>query len=307
MNVHEWLLNRFPESRRCDRRFIGLLEAWVSIVGNLVLFVFKLLAGLALNSISLVADAFHSLSDVLTSAVVLLGFVFGSKPADADHPHGHGRLEHVATLIIAILLFAAAVGMGKGSLERIAKPQPVRFNLAVVLLLLLSAAFKEWMASFSAFLGRKIKSQALVADAWHHRSDAIAAALVAVGLVVSPLGYYWLDGVLGLFVCALLFWVAWGLSRDSVNELIGKAPDPRTITAIHAVACSQPGVLSCHGVSINDYINRSEVSLHVVVAKHLSVVDAHRVSHEVEEKLRQTLGGDVSIAVHVDPQGEPED
>jgi len=87
MNVHEWLLRRFPADRRSDRRFIGYLEAWISIVGNVVLFVFKLLAGLALNSIALVADAFHSLSDVLTSLVVLVGFFFGSKPADADHPH----------------------------------------------------------------------------------------------------------------------------------------------------------------------------------------------------------------------------
>lgn len=307
MNIHERLLRRFPEHQRSNRRFIGFLEAWVSIVGNIVLFVFKLLAGLALNSISLIADAFHSLSDVLTSAVVLIGFFFGSKPADSDHPHGHGRLEHVATLIIAFMLLAVAVGMGKGSLERILRPQPVRFDLAIVILLLLSAGFKEWMASFSAYLGGRIHSSTLVADAWHHRSDAIAALLVAIGLLVSPLGFFWLDGMLGLFVTGLLTWVAWDLSRNSINELIGKAPDPKMVETIDTLARDQPGVLSCHGISIHDYISRAEASLHIVVDKKINIVEAHRVAHTVEERLKEKLGPQFSISVHVDPHGEPED
>jgi len=307
MNVHEWLLRRFPESRRADRRFIGFLEAWVSIVGNVVLFVFKLLAGLALNSIALVADAFHSLSDVLTSLVVLLGFFFGSKPADSDHPHGHGRLEHIATLIIAIMLLGVAIGMGRSSYLRIVRPQPVRFDLAVFILLLVSAAFKEWMASFSIYLGRKIDSTALLADAWHHRSDAIATALVAVGLVVSPLGFFRLDGVLGLAVTALLLWVSWDLSRTSVNELIGKAPDPRTIELIRSFASAQPGVLSCHGISIHDYANRAEASLHIVVRERITAATAHRVAQAVEDGLREKLGPQYTISVHIDPHGEPED
>jgi cation diffusion facilitator family transporter len=307
MNIHERLLRRFPEERRCDRRFIGFLEAWVSISGNVALFVFKLLAGLALNSIALVADAFHSLSDVLTSIVVLIGFFFGSKPADSDHPHGHGRLEHVATLLIAFTLFAVAVGMGRGSLERILRPQPVRFDLAIVILLLLSAGFKEWLASFSAYLGERIHSSTLVADAWHHRSDAIAALLVAVGLLVSPLGYFWLDGVLGLFVTGLLAWVAWDLSRASINELIGRAPDPKMVDAIDTLARAQPGVLSCHGISVHDYIHRAEVSLHIVVEERLNIVEAHRVAQTVEKNLKEELGPQFSISVHVDPHGEPED
>ena len=307
MNVHEWLLRRFPADRRSDRRFIGYLEAWVSIVGNVVLFVFKFFAGLALNSIALVADAFHSLSDVLTSLVVLVGFFFGSKPADADHPHGHGRLEHIATLVIAIMLLGVAVGMGRGSFLRIVRPQPVRFNLAVFILLLASAAFKEWMASLSIYLGRKIHSTTLLADAWHHRSDAIATLLVAVGLAVSPLGFFRLDGVLGLAVTALLLWISWDLSRTSVNELIGRAPDPRTIELIRSFACAQPDVLSCHGISIHDYASRAEASLHIVVKERMSTMKAHRVAQAVEDGLREKLGPQYTISVHVDPHGEPED
>lgn len=307
MNVHERLLRRFPESRRGDRRFIGYLEAWVSIAGNVVLFVFKLLAGLALNSISLVADAFHSLSDVMTSVVVLVGFFFGSKPADSDHPHGHGRLEHVATLLIAFMLFLVAVGMGRGSLQRILRPRPVYFNLAVVILLTISAAFKEWMASFSNYLGAKIGSSALVADAWHHRSDAIATALVAVGLTVSPLGLFWLDGVLGLGVTALLVWIAWDLARKSVNELIGRAPDPTLIGVIHGVALAQEGVLSCHHVEVHDYLSHMDISLHIVVEGRMSARSAHKVAESVESGLKGKLGQHFTISVHIDPHGEPED
>lgn len=307
MNVHERLLRRFPERLRSDRRFIGYLEAWISIVGNVALFVFKLLAGLALNSIALVADAFHSLSDTLTSVVVLVGFFFGSKPADADHPYGHGRLEHIATLFIAFMLFIVAIGMGRGSAQRILHPQAVHFNLAVVILLLISAAFKEWMASFSAYLGARIRSSTLVADAWHHRSDAIATVLVAVGLVISPLGLSRLDGVLGLGVTALLFWVAWDLSRTSINELIGKAPDPALIGTIRDFTGAQPGVLSCHGISVHDYLSRTDVSLHIVVKERISAVSAHRVACAVEEGLRGKLGPQFIISVHIDPRGEPDD
>jgi cation diffusion facilitator family transporter len=307
MNVHDWLLNRFPPERRSDRRCIGYLEAWVSIVGNVVLFVFKLLSGLALNSIALVADAFHSLSDVLTSLVVLAGFAFGGRPADSDHPHGHGRIEHVATLVIAIMLLGVAISMGKGSIDRVLKPQPVRFSLAVLVLLLLSAAFKEWMARFSIHLGRKIHSKTLLADAWHHRSDAIAAGLVAVGLAVSPLGFFRLDGVLGLAVTALLLWVAWDLGRDSVNDLIGRAPDPQTVELIRAFASSQPDVLSCHGISIHDYASRAEATLHIVVNERISTLRAHRIAQAVETGLMEKLGGYYAISVHVDPRGEPED
>jgi len=112
------------------------------------------------------------------------------------------------------MLLGVAVGMGRGSFQRIVRPQTVRFNLAVFILLLVSAAFKEWMASLSIYLGRVINSTTLFADAWHHRSDAIATVLVAVGLVVSPLGFFRLDGVLGLAVTALLLWVSWDLSRN---------------------------------------------------------------------------------------------
>jgi cation diffusion facilitator family transporter len=307
MNVHDWLLNRFSPERRSDRRFIGCLEAWVSIVGNIILFVFKLLSGLALNSIALVADAFHSLSDVLTSLVVLAGFAFGARPADSDHPHGHGRLEHVATLLIAIMLLGAAVSMGHGSIERILKPQPVRFNPTVLVLLLLSAGFKEWMARFSIHLGRTIQSTTLLADAWHHRSDAIAAGLVAVGLAVSPLGFFRLDGLLGLAVSGLLLWVAWDLGRASVNDLIGRAPDPQTVELIRSFVSSQPDVLSCHGISIHDYASRAEATLHIVVNERISTLRAHSIAETVEKGLQEKLGAHYAISVHVDPRGEPED
>lgn len=303
-HLHTRILRLLPQDRRTDRTTLGLLEAWVSIVGNIALFAFKLLAGFGLNSLSLTAEAFHSLADVLTSAVVVVGFRAAAKPADREHPHGHGRFELVAAFAIAFLLLLSAWELGQESFRRLLRPQQVRWSLPVFLLLLASAAFKEWMASFGAFLGRLTASAAVEADAWHHRSDAVATVLVALGLLVARADLHRADGLLGLGVCLLIAWTAVRLLKETTDALVGRAPHPSFLARLHDKASSVPGVLAVHDITVHDYQNRKEISLHIEVPAGLSAAHAHDIARRVEELLRH--GTDDGVTVHIDPRDADE-
>ncbi len=300
MRLNEWLFKKLSTGKEPERKAIGYLEGWISIIGNIGLFVFKLISGIYLNSISLIADAFHSLSDVLTSGIVILGFKLGDKPPDEKHPFGHGRIEQIATIFIAFILFIVAYDLAKSSIIRIIKPQKVEFNLYVFIVLIISSLFKEWMARFSIFLGERIDSLALTADAWHHRSDAVATILVALGLLTTKLGSYRVDGIVGIIVSILIGWVGVDITKSSSSFLIGQMPDKKLIDLIKRVTSSIPGVLSCHEIFVHDYQNKKVITLHIEVEEDLSAKEAHEIASKVQSSLKREIENALVI-VHIDP------
>ena len=300
MRLNEWLFKKLSTGKEPERKAIGYLEGWISIIGNIGLFVFKLISGIYLNSISLIADAFHSLSDVLTSGIVILGFKLGDKPPDEKHPFGHGRIEQIATIFIAFILFIVAYDLAKSSIIRIIKPQKVEFNLYVFIVLIISSLFKEWMARFSIFLGERIDSLALTADAWHHRSDAVATILVALGLLTTKLGSYRVDGIVGIIVSILIGWVGVDITKNSSSFLIGQMPDKKLIDLIKIVTSSTPGVLSCHEIFVHDYQNKKVITLHIEVEEDLSAKEAHEIASKVQSSLKREIENALVI-VHIDP------
>jgi len=301
MSFNAWLLMRFSPEKNLLRKRIGYLEAWVSIIGNVLLFLLKLLIGIAINSLSLIADAFHSLSDVLTSIVVLVGFKFGEKPADKEHPFGHGRIEIIATLIIAFLLIVVTYDIGKSAILRIISPQKVKFSSIAIIFMIASAGFKEWMASFSIFLGKKINASSLIADAWHHRSDAIASLLVGLGLIFMRFNLYLIDGILALGVAILIGWIAVRLIIISSSTLIGEAPDSELISKISQISLSVPGVINIHDIYVHDYNTNKVISLHVEVNDNLLADVAHEIATTVEEKIKEKTHA-YNVTAHIDPK-----
>ena len=301
MSFNAWLLMRFSPEKNLSRKRIGYLEAWVSIIGNVLLFLLKLLIGVAINSLSLIADAFHSLSDVLTSIVVLVGFKFGEKPADKEHPFGHGRIEIIATLIIAFLLIVVTYDIGKSAILRIISPQKVKFSSIAIIFMIASAGFKEWMASFSIFLGKKINASSLIADAWHHRSDAIASLLVGLGLIFMRFNLYLIDGILALGVAILIGWIAVRLIIISSSTLIGEAPDSELISKISQISLSVPGVINIHNIYVHDYNTNKIISLHVEVNDNLLADVAHEIATTVEEKIKEKTHA-YNVTAHIDPK-----
>lgn len=305
MSFYAWLTKKLLKNEEPSRTSIGYLEAVVSIFGNVFLFAVKLIIGIIINSLSLIADAFHSLSDVLTSVVVLVGFKLGGKPADKEHPFGHGRIETVATLIIAFLLFVVTYDIGKSAIQRIIKPQQVDFNTLAVIFMVFSAAFKEWMARFSIYLGMKINSTSLIADAWHHRSDAIASFLVGLGLIFAKFGIYRVDGILAVFVAVLIGMVAVQLTKSSSNMLIGEAPDSGLVEKIREIALSVKQVTGVHDIFVHDYNTNKVISLHLEIQGSLSADEAHDIANAVEDRVKE-LTKAISVTAHIDPYEKKE-
>ncbi len=280
------------------RKQVAYLEAWFSIAGNFFLAIIKGILGVMVNSISLIADAVHTASDVITSIVVIAGFKLAALPADEEHPHGHGRIEFIATLIISILLAAVGVKFGIDSYNRLIANTPVAGSYFVVVIMLLAGLFKELMSRFSIDLGQRISSSTLIADAWHHRTDAIASVLVAIAILASQFGYYRVDAILGFCVSGLIIWTAIEIFRESSSKIIGEN-DPYQVEEVNRLALSIPGVLATHDISIHDYGANKIIILHIEVDKNLSLLRAHDIADEVENRINEKLFAS-STTVHVD-------
>ena len=206
----------------------GYLEATISIIGNILIFFIKLFLGIFINSITLIADGVHSLSDVSTSGVVIFGFRIAKKKPDKEHPYGHGRAEYIATLIIAILLILVGFGFIQQSIERIINLETIRhgeYAIIISIIVIISAILKEVMARYSNAISKKIKSDVLKADAWHHRSDVISSIGVALGILGARYGFPIFDPLFGIVVAIIIMYVGINLIRTASNFLIGQAPD----------------------------------------------------------------------------------
>jgi len=282
------------------RKKYGLLEGWVSIVVNVLLFGMKLFFGLVINSVSLIADAVHTLADVITSAIVVVSFKVASRPGDREHPFGHGRAEQIATLIIAVLLGLVGLEFAKESLARLFRPPAVEYNLVVMGALLLSAFVKEWMYRFARELAERIDSAALLGDAWHHRTDAFASLGVGVGLLGVLLGYPRVDAVLGLIVSGLILYTAYEIGRECSDRLLGRRPPEEMVAAVKDCALQVEGVLGIHRIELHEYGQRQYLTAHLEVAPELDVVEAHQISELVEEMVSRKLGATISI--HIEPK-----
>lgn len=282
------------------RKNYGLLEGWVSIVINILLFAMKLFFGLIINSVSLIADAVHTLADVITSAIVIVSFKIAGKPSDQEHPFGHGRAEQIATLIIAVLLGLVGLEFFKQSIERLIQPEAVEYNLIVMGALLISALIKEWLYQFAKELGERIDSPALLGDAWHHRTDAFASLGVGIGLLGVMLGYPKVDALLGLVVSGLIIYTAYDIGKECTNQLLGRRPPDEVVSAITDCVLEVDGVLGIHAIEIHEYGNKQYVTAHLEVAPELDVVKAHQISDLVEEKVSRKLGA--AISIHIEPK-----
>ncbi|UCH88222.1 MAG: cation-efflux pump [Thermoplasmata archaeon] len=286
----------------------GYLEGFVSIIGNSILFVLKLILGLFINSIALIADAFHTLADVGTSGVVIFGFKMAKKPADKKHPFGHGRAEYIATLIIAVLLFLAGLGFIQQSIGRFIEVEDFlnsEYAYIIGIVIIISAIAKELMAQFSTALGKKIKSDILIADAWHHRSDAIASVAVGLSIIGSNYGYPILDPIFGIIVSLIIIYVGIDLIRRTSDTLIGSAPEKGIIERIKNIIEPMEGVEDVHNIHIHDYGTSKIISLHVNMKKKMSFEEAHNIADMIEERIMDKLN--YSTIIHLEPKDTPSD
>ncbi len=278
---------------------IGIIQGWISICANLLLFVLKLIFGFLSNSIALIADAFHTLSDMVSSAVVVFGFKMASKPADKEHPFGHGRAETIAALTISILIGFTGIEFIKTSITRFLDPAAIELSWAVILVVITTIILKEVLARLSFNLGDKINSNTLIADAIHHRSDMWSSVLVLSAFGGTWLGYPKADALMGIGVAVMMIQSAYAIARSAIDDLLGKPVDKKTIKNIKEYAMQVAEVSNVHDIVVHSYGAHRFISLHIEIAEGKSPESMHEIADNVEKLLSEELEADV--ITHVDP------
>jgi len=221
-----------PEKNKFGR--IGERLGWISIAANIVLFVLKYIAGVLSGSVALIADAWHTLGDSLSSVILIIGIRISRKPPDEEHPYGHGRAEWVASLLIGAFLIVVAISFVRESVDRLRSHEDFNYGLMAWIATILSIIIKEVMAQVSFLGSRKTGLKSLKADAWHHRTDSISSVIVLIGLIIGN-RVWWIDGVLGIVVSFLIFVAAYQIIRENISTILGERPDKKTIEAIHKI------------------------------------------------------------------------
>ncbi|MFZ0389473.1 MAG: cation diffusion facilitator family transporter [Calditrichia bacterium] len=282
-----------------QRSSYGKIGGWASIILNFFLFVLKLALGIFSGSLALIADAFHTLSDLGTSLIVLISFRISGKPSDSEHPFGHGRAEFISAIIMSTLLAVTAVELIKSSVSRILEPEVFTAPWWIILILFLTVLLKEGLALFTMKLGNKISSATLKADSWHHHLDAISTLLVILAFLLAPLNLPVLDGVVGVLIALIILYSAYGIARNPMDHLLGAPPSHELLSKIENAALSFSEIIGVHDIIIHNYGDQMILSLHIEVDENLSLTTAHRLSEKVEQKLRESI--DAYVTVHVDP------
>jgi len=284
-----------------------LTVGWVGLVVNLLLAMVKAAAGVLGHSQAVLADAVHSLSDTVTDIAVILGVRFWSAPADENHPHGHGRIETLITVAIGLAVGGVAVGLGIDAIRGLrhhSTSSPSGIALAAALV---SIAVKEVLYRWTAAVGREVRSPALVANAWHHRSDAIssipAAAAVAISLIVPAWAV--VDRVGAIIVCLLILQVAWRILRPALDQLVDAGAPASDCRRIEKLALEVDGVESAHAVRTRYVGSALAVDLHVEVDGGLSVAEGHAIAVAVRRKLVNEGPEVADAVVQVEPYRLP--
>lgn len=282
----------------------GFLEAIVSITGNIILFLIKLILALLINSIGLAADAIHSLSDISTSGIVIFGFKIAKKQPDKKHPFGHGRAEYIATLIIAVILIFTGFTFIQRSFERIINPEPLvntEFALFTFIIIICTVIGKELMARYSSLISKKIRSDMLKADSWHHRTDAISSIGVAIGVIGSYLGFPILDAIFGVIVSLIIIYVGFHLIKTSSDYLIGSRPSSELLKKLQKITQANSEVSGIHSIYVHDYGHIKILTCHAEMNGDLSLNKAHHIADKLEEKIRTST--QYFPVIHVEPTG----
>ncbi len=280
----------------------GYIGGFIGIFGNLGLFTLKLFIALISGSVAIFADAFHTLSDILTSITVVVGFYFSSKAPDEKHPYGHGRAEDVAALIIAIALIFTATYVLYDSWIRMMNMKHLEVTNWVILVVVFTIIAKEAMARVVYKMGKDISSLALEADAWHHRSDALTSAGVVVALVLERVGIYAADAFMGFIIGIMLIYLGINYSYKSINSLIG-LHNEELLEKIKEEVSKIEGVVNPHNIKIHNYGTRMYISLHIELAEDMKVSNAHRISEKVEETIKNLCEYECNVDVHIDILG----
>ena len=291
-----------PEGRdeAALRKGYGILCGAVGIGLNVLLFAGKFFAGTLSGSIAITADAFNNLSDAGSSFVTLLGFQLAGQKPDSDHPFGHGRIEYLSGLAVAMLIFLMGFELAKSSLDKILHPAPVDSSWLVIAILCVSICVKLYMSFYNRSLGKKLNAPAMLATAADSLSDSVATTAVLIATLVGRFSGLMIDGWCGILVAAFILWSGFNAAKDTVNPLLGTPPTHEFVNQIKELVMAHPGIIGIHDLIVHDYgPGRVMISLHAEVSASENVLELHDEIDNVESELREKLG--CEAVIHMDP------
>ncbi len=300
-----WLASRFiadfdnTDNKQVRVRY-GLLAGWVSIFATLSLFVVKMTLGVVSGSVSIIANAFHLLSHLANSVILVVTFWATARPATANNPFGHGRMEHLAPLIMSIFLFVSGIQLAERSFHQALDPHELHYWKALPWILLASILVMQWLSQFITYLGKRVHSHAILVNAFHHRIESMMSLAVIGGLVASQYFHHpEIDGYIGILVSLWLLFLGFVHAKEAIVPLLGQAPSMEMILKIRETAKSVDGVEDVHEIIVHDYGSMYMISMHVEIPEKFSSAEMHEIAEKCERKLRKHFGGEV--VCHTDP------
>ena len=281
----------------------GYLSGGVGIIVNIVLCCVKMFIGYESGSIAIIGDGVHNLADAGASVITILGYHLSAKPADPEHPFGHGRIEYIAGLIIAGAILIIGVELLRSSVGKMLYPEPINTTVEVVVILIISLLFQLLLGLFNRGLGKKIDSPAMLAAATDSLSDCLATFVVVLCLIINlTLGMDY-DGMAGIVVALFIIHSGWGAAKDTLQPLLGEAPDPAFVRSITRRVLEEKGIIGVHDVIVHNYgPGRMFISLHAEVPASMTLLDAHNIIDRLEQSICDEFK--VTLTIHIDPMVE---
>ncbi len=298
--VKRFIKNYTDTENNAVRGSYGTLASVTGIVCNIILFLLKFAVGTLSGSISVMSDAFNNLSDCASCVVTLIGCKMAAKPADKDHPFGHGRMEYLTSLIIAAVIMMVGFELLKSSALKITSPSEVTFSIAALISLIASIGIKLWMSFFNGRLGKMINSPVMAAAAQDSRNDVIATAAAAAGLTASAFTSFPLDGIMGAVVSVFVIRAGFGIIKDTVDDLLGKPADPELTERIKKIVTAPDKIIGVHDLVVHDYgPGKKLASCHAEVRSDENFLAAHDIIDGIEREIYSSLG--IIMTIHMDP------
>ena len=282
----------------------GKKAATVAIAANCFLTLFNIAIGIMSGSYALVSEGAHTLSDVATSVIAYIGFKIGQKPADDEHPIGHGRAEAIGGLIIVLFLGMVAYEIMQGAIERLLNPSLITTpNFYAAIMAVLGIMINFSVSEYIIKIGKEIRSPAIVADGKHQKTDIFSSIAVLLSVVVSNIGYPILDPIIGLIIGVLILKTAYEVGKENIDNIMGKVPSQEFINKIKRVANKTPKAQDAHNIKVDYLGSYAVVSLHVKVDGNMTVDESHKIAHIVETNLINKIPEVKYAVVHVCPIG----
>ena len=292
------------EKKMESSTWIAMHVSKVTMLLNAVLSVLKLLAGILARSGAMVSDAVHSMSDVFSTVIVMIGVRMSAKASDKEHPYGHERMECVAAIVLSGVLLATGLMIGYQGVTHILAAQAGEIEIPGALALaaaVVSIVVKEGMYRYTRKAAKQIESDALMADAWHHRSDALSSIGALIGIGGARLGYPVLDPIASLVICLMIGKAAFDIFTDAVNKMVDQSVDEKTESAVRACALAYPGVLGVDSLMTRKFGSRIYVEMEISVDGKLLLTEAHQIAEGVHNRIEQDFPKVKHIMIHVNP------